>query len=208
MNKALIISSLLIFSAAGWAQRVEVTPFVGYKVGGDVPVEPERNDIDVKTIRFDDSVSAGVTVGFNVTEHFGLEFLWNRQPTKATGLLSGGGVFPTKADVDLDQYHGNFVYNFRDGDSKLRPFLLFGLGATRAAASDSSETRFSFGVGGGAKYFFHPNMGLRLQARWTPTYLYSTAGGVWCDWWGWCWVMPNDHYMNQGDFTAGWIFRF
>ena len=45
-------------------------------------------------------------------------------------------------------------------------------------------------------------------ARYTPTYLYSTSGGVWCNWWGYCWVVPNDHFLQQGDVTGGIVFRF
>jgi len=185
--------------------RFEVQPFVGYKFGGSVPVG--SNSLDIAKIGFDSSMNYGVSATFNATESLGFEFAWNRQATNAVGRLNGGGDHPEKFDANLDQYHGNFVLTFSP-DEKLRPFLLFGAGVSRAAAGGDSRSNFSFAVGGGVKYFFTDHMGVRLQARYTPTYLFTTPGGTWCNWWGVCWVIPNDHYMSQGDVTAGWILSF
>ncbi len=187
-------------------ERFEIQPFVGFKYGGSIPVQ--QNDLNLAKISIDTSVNAGVSFTFNATENLGLEFLWNRQPTKATGVLSGGGKYPEKININLDQFHGNLLINFNEEDAPLRPFLLFGLGATRGSGQGSSETKFSFGLGGGIKYFFTKNMGVRLQARYAPTYLYSTAGGLWCNWWGYCWVLSNDKFLSQGDVTAGLVIRF
>jgi opacity protein-like surface antigen len=123
-------------------------------------------------------------------------------------VLPGGADDPDKVSINLDQFHGNILLNLRDEEEKLRPFILFGLGATRSSGAGSSLTRFSFGLGAGVKYFFTQGMGVRLQARWAPTYLYSTSGGVWCNWWGFCWTLPRDNLLHQGDVSAGWIFRF
>ena len=202
---ALLMLSLGLASLT-YAQRFEVTPHVGYKFGGWVPVTSDANDIG--ELRFDPSYSVGVNVGYNFSDHLGTEFLWNRQPTKAKALLLGGGELAEKADVDIDGYFGNIVYTFRDPYEKLRPFVFGGIGGTRATGGGASKTRVSFNVGGGVKYFIHNNMGIRLQMRWNPTYLYTTSGGIWCDWWGWCYHVPNDHYMHQGEATVGWIFRF
>jgi opacity protein-like surface antigen len=197
---------LFLFALPALAQgRFEVQPFVGYKFGGGVPVS--SNDLNINRINFNSSVNAGVSAGVNVTESIGLEFLWNRQPTQVSGRLADGGTHPQQFDAKLDQFHGNFLFNFNP-DEKLRPFVLFGVGATRASSGDASKANFSFAIGGGLKYFFTDNMGVRLQARYTPTYLFTTSGGTWCNWWGVCWVVPNDHYMSQGDVTVGWIFRF
>jgi len=209
--RILRVSSLLVVVAAGlFAQRFEITPTFGYKFGGTVPVfrdRPESPGPKVTEIKFKSSAAYGVNVAYNFTEHFALEFMWNRQPTRAEAKAGGGGLVGS-ADADIDQYFGSVVYNFGDIDSRMRPFLLFGGGATRAAAGDGSQTKGSFHLGGGLKMFLSENMGVRLQMRWTPTYLYSTPGGVWCDWWGFCWGITNDHFMNQGEASVGWIFRF
>jgi opacity protein-like surface antigen len=111
--------------------------------------------------------------------------------------------------VNVDQFHGNLVISFGGEEQhKLHPFFLFGLGASRIAGAGDSVTKFSYGLGGGVKYFVTPKFGIRAQIRYAPTYLYSTSGGVWCNWYGFCFVVPNDHYLNQGDATIGAIFRF
>ncbi len=202
----LLLVTLFAFSAL--AQRWEIQPFVGYKYGGSVPVQPVSTAPGITEVNTNSSISYGVTGGFNFTENFGLEFLWNQQPTQATGRLFNGADYSQKVDTTLNQYHGNFVITLRDPDSRLRPFLLLGFGATNISGPGSSFTRFSYGLGGGVKYFLKPNTGIRIQARYAPTYLYSTAGGVWCNWWGYCWLMSDNHYLNQGDVTVGWFFRF
>ena len=164
---ALAVAAAPAFGEGNW----EVQPFVGYKFGGNIPVGD--NDFDFTKIKIDPSVNVGVTAGYNFTEGLGLEFMWNRQPTKAVGILAAGGEDSEKVSVNLDQFMGNFLIHFRDSEEKLRPFILLGFGATRGSGEGSSRTQFSFGVGGGIKYFFTENMGLRLQARYAPTYLYS-----------------------------------
>ena len=50
--------------------------------------------------------------------------------------------------------------------------------------------------------------GLRLQARWTPTYIKSDSEGCWCDpYWG-CYVVGDAQYSNQYELTAGLTIRF
>jgi Outer membrane protein beta-barrel domain len=204
---ALIVAVLSVSVLPAAAQyRFELQPFVGYKFGGGVDVG--SNALGISRINVDSSIAYGATATFNPTENFGLEFLWNRQPTNASGSYSGGGTYPTKVGVTLDQFHGDFLFSFAGHGSKVEPFVLFGVGATDMHGAGSSTTKFSFGVGGGVKYFVSRHIGFRAQARYAPTYLYTTNGGVWCNWWGYCWTVPNDHFLQQGDVTAGVIFRF
>ena len=65
-----ILTTVVLFltgAVASWGQSIEITPFVGYKFGGSVPVQSDK--IDVNKIEFDDSISAGINAGFNFTEH-------------------------------------------------------------------------------------------------------------------------------------------
>ncbi len=192
------------------AQKVEISPFLGYRFGGSIPVSSEEAipDGDVDEIKFDAGVAGGVSAGYNVSEQLGVEFMWSRQYADAAAQFVDGGQLSPNANAKLDQFLGNILVNLRDPDAKLRPFILFGLGATRGSASGSSETKFAFTAGGGVKYWFSRNLGLRAQARWAPTYLFSTPGGVWCNWWGYCWVVSNDHFMHQGEASVGAVFRF
>ena len=191
----------------------EVQGFVGNMYGGTIPVTASLPNVGgINKISMNSSISYGLTAGINFADHFGAEFLWNHQPTQAAGKLVGGGEFPTKIDVSNNQYHGNFLFYFKPADSKFRPYALVGLGATNSSGKlttgDVSATKFSYGLGGGLKYYFSDNIGIRVQARYAPTYLYSTNDGLWCGWYGYCWVITDSHYLNQGDITVGATFRF
>ena len=203
----LILAILLVSGLPTLAQyRFEIQPFGGYKYGGGVNVG--SNPFGVNRINVDSSVSYGVTAAFNPAARLGLEFLWDRQPTHASANFNGGGSLGTKVGFTMDQYHGNLLFSLSDHGSKVEPFILVGFGASNMHGGGSSTTKFSFGVGGGLKYFVSEHLGFRVQARYTPTYAYTTSGGIWCNWWGVCWSIPNDHFINQGDVTGGVILRF
>jgi hypothetical protein len=108
---------------------------------------------------------------------------------------------------------GNYLFHFKEREATLRPFLLVGLGASSLTTDRSGvqgTTRFTFAVGGGAKYHISKHIALRGQLRYSPTYLTTTSnGGFWCDpFWGGCWVVGNDHYLNAFDMTGGITLRF
>ena len=187
--------------------RFEVQPYVGFKWGGSTGVAP--NITGVNKISLDSSVAYGVSATFNATPHFGVEFLWNRQPTQAAANLVTGGFLRPKTSVTVDQLYGDMLFSPLGGhETKLQPFILVGFGGSIIAGKGSSITKFAYALGGGVKYFFSEHLGARLQIRYAPTYLYSTSGGIWCTWYGFCYSVPNDHYLNQGDITGGLIVRF
>jgi hypothetical protein len=207
LRLALVFTVLLIGVLPSFAQQhFEIQPFVGYKYGGGLDVG--SNPFGINRINIDSSIAYGATFTFNPAARLGFEFLWNRQPTNSTGSLHGGGTYPQKFGVTLDQFHGDLLFSLTDHGSKLEPFALLGFGATDMHGAGSSTTKFSFGMGGGVKYFVSRHVGFRMQARYTPTYAYTSNGGVWCNWWGYCWVVGNDHFIQQGDVSAGLILRF
>ena len=51
-------------------------------------------------------------------------------------------------------------------------------------------------------------VGLKLQFRWTPTYVKTDTDGYWCDpYWG-CYTTGDSQYSNQIELNAGLTFRF
>lgn len=197
---------LLCASPALAQHRFELQPFVGYKWGGSLHLAPNIQTIG--EVNFKSSVNYGFSATYYGLPNWGLEFMWNRQPTKAVGTLNNGTTFPKQISLNLDEYHGNVLITLADDDKKFKPFILAGMGATIGSGAGNSTTKFSFGVGGGIKYFFSEHLGVRTQMRWSPTYMYSTSGDVYCDWWGFCWTVSDQHYLHQFDVTTGLIFRF
>jgi hypothetical protein len=162
-----------------------------------------------------DAFSWGLRLGFLATENVEIGFLFDQQ---ATQLEIGGTSSFELGDLNLNNYHGYFAYNFGDGDAPARPYVLLGLGATQYGSVSvgvagverdiDGTTKFS-GTGAlGIKIFPSPGFGLRLEARWTPTYIKSDAAGWWCDpFWG-CYVIGDAQYANQIELSGGVTLRF
>jgi len=211
---------VMIAGSSAWAQedhKVEVSLNLGFTasdgVDGDNHLAIDGNvynKIDPK-----DSVSWGLSGEYFLTENIEVGFLFDKQSSK---LEIAGSVIRVIGDMSIYNYHGIFSYNFGEAEAKMRPFFLAGIGATHYGNVDfdvagvqgslSGPTKASATFGGGVKYYASPSIGVRLQARWTPTYITTDTDGWWCDpYWG-CYVAGNAQYSNQFEFTGGINLRF
>jgi outer membrane protein W len=157
------------------------------------------------------SPSYGIGGGVYLTDNFLFNFDWTTQKSKIDGRLVTGAVNTDLADFNMNTYHFGGQYHFMDPESKLRPYFSFGVGWTGSKPDIngvSTFNRFSGAVGGGVKYFFHKNIGVFGQIRYMPTFVYSEPGGVWCNWYGYCWVVADNNYLHQGDAQFGVSVRF
>jgi opacity protein-like surface antigen len=209
----------VLAGSAAWAQnaRVELSGTAGWTFsdgvsGGSVTV-PGVGTFD----RIDpkDAFSWGVRLGFMVTENVEVGALFNQQ---STSLELGGTSTVKLGDEKLYNYHGYLAYNFGGADAKARPYILGGLGATQFGSVNVSLAGQSREVGGntkfsttwalGVKLNASPKVGIRLEGRWTPTYIKSDAAGWWCDpYWG-CYVVGDSQYANQFELNGGITLRF
>ena len=162
-----------------------------------------------------DSALFGFNVGVLVTDQVELGFLYGLQKSK---LEIDGTNQREVGDFSITGYHGYIAYNFGEADAPLRPFFLFGLGATNFGSIDvdiagaprtiAGETQFSTTIAGGLKYFFNPHVAAKFTARLTPTYIKTDPGGWWCDpYWG-CYTVADAKYANQFQFNGGLTIRF
>jgi len=199
--------------------RIEIAGVAGWSfadgVSGDT-VEAEDGNL-YNRIDPQDSFTYSLSAGYFLTENVEIGFLWGRQATK---LEASGTRVVEIGDINIDNYHGYFAYNFGDVDAPIRPYLMAGLGATRYGSvsftglsgeprQTQSTSRFSTTWGLGVKiYPGGGNFGVRAGVRWTPTYIKTDATGWWCDpWWG-CYVVGNSQYANQFEFSGGINLRF
>jgi len=215
---AIGVLCLLASVAPASAQRVEISGIFGWTISdgvfGDARLAGDGqlyNEIDLK-----DSQSFGFGVGIFLTEQAEVGFLYGRQ---SSTLIIRGATEREIGDIGITNYHPYVGYNFGDSGSKVRPYLLIGLGATNypsvsftSAAGQSretlSETQFSTTWGTGVKMYPSSNVGFRAGVQWTPTYIKSDAGGYWCDpYWG-CYLVGDPQYSNQFQFSGGVTVRF
>ena len=166
------------------------------------------NRIDPK-----DSIKWGLNFGYLATEQAEVGFQFSRQNSK---LTVGGTNTTDVGDMGILNYHGYVAYNFGEADTKVRPYVLIGVGATHFPSVDiprtqfqtPSNTKFSTTWGTGVKFFTSPKFGIKVGAQWTPVYLKSDANGWWCDPWFGCYVVGDAQYSNQLDILGGVVFKF
>jgi hypothetical protein len=223
-----IFIAMLLWASSAWSQeefqrtsdfqRLEFSFALGWTfsdgVSGETIVQgPDGNFYD----RVDpkDSSSWGFTGEYFILENLEVGFQFNRQ--KST-LEVGGTATREIGDFNVDNYHGIFSYNFGSSHTRVRPFLQMGIGATHYGAVDfvfdqvqgtiDGSTKASVTVGGGLKLFATENIGVRIQARLTPTYISTDDDGWWCDpFWG-CYTVGNVQYSNQIEMGGGINIRF
>jgi hypothetical protein len=211
------VATLATGVASAQDPRVEISGLAGWSfsdgVDGAEVVVPgvgAFNAIEPK-----DSFSWGLSLGFFATPNVEIEFLFDRQQSQ---LAVVGTSTIEIGDMSVDNYHGILAYNFGESDAQVRPFVFGGLGATRYGKFGfnvgnqdreiGGETQFSTTWGAGLKLYPGSNFGIRLQGRWTPTYIKSDAEGWWCDpYWG-CYVVGDAQYSNQFELTGGITLRF
>jgi hypothetical protein len=191
--------------------KVELGANIGYSLNsgfdlGFIVNDPLTN-IAYDRVTFKDALAYGASLGFFLRPGYEIEAEWGR--TEST--LQGESLAGNKDDfmgMNMDHIHGNFIYHYGYPEAKARPFFGIGLGVTIFSAEDfrggsgESETYFSGTLLAGVKVRAGQKVALRLQARWTPTYITSSPGGVWCGW-GACWTIADAHYTNSFGFTAG-----
>ena len=213
------VTFVTLAASAAWAQdaKVELSATAGWTfsdgVSGGPVVVPGAGSFD----RIDpkDAFSWGARLGFLINENSEIGFLFNQQSTK---LQLGGTSTVEIGDESVYNYHGYYAYNFGDTDATARPYFLIGLGATQYGSITAStgtrtqeiegETKFSGTAALGLKAFPSPKVGIRLEGRWTPTYIKSDAAGWWCDpYWG-CYMLGDAQYSNQFELSGGLIIRF
>ena len=202
------LACLVVSSSAALAQNIEATGHVGGQFNGGLDLSNTR----FRRIDVGNGVSFGATAGYLVGDHYGIEFQWNHNKANTVAQPVGGGTNIKLFQLTTNQYMGDFLFHFADREQKLRPFAMFGVGATSLSTNVSSVsgvTRFAFSLGGGAKYNLNRNIGVRAQAKWSPTYIATTNDGIWCDpFYGGCWVTGNNHYLQEFDVSVGLTFRF
>ena len=226
MSLKTIVAAAIIVGAAipasAQSPKVEISAIFGWTlsdgVSGDAILAQDGNlynRIDPK-----DSLNWGLSVAVPLPENYEVGFLYGKQmSTLEIGNDVSSTITKDLGDIAIDTYHVYFGYNAFPADAKVRPYAMFGLGATNFGSVEATRfngqiveiggnTQFSTTWGAGVKVYAGPNVGARFGVRWTPTYIKSDAAGYWCDpYWG-CYVVGNAQYSNQFDFSGGIMLRF
>lgn len=202
MKRFAIVLILALTAIPALAQQVEVTPFFGYRSGGEF----EADSIDpFGDVEIDDSDAWGVLVNIPLTPWSQIELMADFQ---TSNFQNSDDIFVPDQDlgeVDVAYYHVGFV--FQGDHPRVQPFGVFSLGATNIdpdLPGLDSETKFSTSFGGGVKIFFSKNVGMRFEGRGFYTVLDTDDDYGYCDYY--CYEYTDD--LWQGEIRAGLIMRF
>jgi opacity protein-like surface antigen len=190
--------ALLAISAPAQAQSWEVSGLAAITPSAGLDNQaPELSELNI---------AGGFTWDIQGARLFGprwgAEVLWTQQGSALTvGTEAGSTDLFT---MTIRQLHGDVVYHFGAADARLRPFVFGGLGATFFSADDlDSETKFSFALGAGVKYFRWESIGVRAHFRYKPTMLNDEDAADFCDPFGFC-----QGTLSQIEFAGGAVLRF
>ena len=153
------------------AQRLEISPFYGYRFGGEV-----QNPLTGRTYGFRDSEAYGLFLDLapRPNSPAKLELLWSRQDS-SVNLQGLAGLGRVDLTIDEIQIGGSL----ERGGQHLREYVSLLAGATYYSTEGyGSETRFSLGLGGGVKYFLTRNLALRADLRGFCTIVDSSGGFI------------------------------
>jgi opacity protein-like surface antigen len=203
---SLLVVLWICFASSAFAQgRFEVTPFFGSRFGGVIDVNTLDNDF----LTIKSSENYGVMGDVSLWGPVQGEFMWNRQPTSLTAHNVADDTYTFLTNAKLDMYQFSLLYQFRDPDAKLRPFMVAGLGFTHFDTHQVLDfsNRFSYNLGLGVKYYLIRNLGLRLDARWSPSHT-TQSNVIFCDFFFGCFPTTITNRAEQGQVNAGVIFRF
>jgi hypothetical protein len=206
---AAALSCLSIGSAAadGHDPRFELTPYLGYRIGGEF----EQQNGSAK-YELDEGHSAGLI--FNIAArdvNTQWQLLYGQQSTSLKTPLTFDPSARLGLDVEYFQFGGTYLFD-DDGDD-MRPFVALTAGVTHFAPTLSgvdAESFFSGSIGGGVQLWQTRRVGMRLEARVFATFV-STDGAIFCHsgpQTGGCAISIHGTALYQFEASAGVVFRF
>jgi len=168
--RRLLLASLLLVPAAAAAQpaHVELTPFVGYRLGGELDDEETR--LFDRDVELEESPSFGLVLDVPLFPNLALELLASRQPTEFRASRDLFGDDEELGDVDVTYLHAGVLWYW--GAGQVQPFFAIAAGLTEIApdipGADDAH-RLSGSLAGGARIFIDRHLGFRFEGRgyWT-----------------------------------------
>jgi hypothetical protein len=190
---------ILCLPRSGVAQTVEITPFAGYRFGGDLFEIASGRNMDT-----DGAPAVGAVVNVAVGGDVWFEALVSHQ--WAHESLPADAFHPAeRVHFAVDHWLAGGRQDFDTG--RVRLFLTGLLGLTRYAADDDSEIRFAVSAGGGMRWPAGRHLAVRLDGRVFTTFVDADGSATACGPRG-CLVGLDVDVAWQYEFTAGLSFGF
>jgi hypothetical protein len=148
-------------SRAEFNPRVELTPYVGYRMGGQFDIEDAATDTST-SVDVEDSSDWGIDLGIYRDRRSFYEILYSYQ---SAGLdTNDSSLKGTDLTIQYLQVGGTLLFD--DHDNYV-PYLSLTVGGTKfdAGGGYGSETKFSGSLGGGVRFPIGDRFAATLGAR-------------------------------------------
>jgi hypothetical protein len=190
-------------------KRFEITPMAGWQWGGSFETTG-GGGLPAGALRLKDSFAWGGIVSFLAASGSAVELTYLRQDTDvefdpaASGSNTNLGGF----SVNYIQIGGRQQFGRSE---KIHPFISgsLGIGILDPKEGDlDSSTRFSWSIGGGAKYTLASGRaGIRTDIKLWSTPVPSGQIEVWCGYYS-CVAGEGTEWITQGQWTGGLVLAF
>jgi hypothetical protein len=195
-------------AAGAEGPRFEITPFGGYRIGGEFDTQ-ETTTEESRTVDLEDGSSWGVDVGIYRDSWSFYEILYSTQSVN----LDSSDQALDRVDVSTDYIHFGGTLLFAD-EYWMVPYFSFTAGATMFDASGGydSDTKFSISMGTGLRLPFSDHVAATLGLRGYLTFV-SSDGGIFCvsrpqEGQSGCLLKSSGDTYFQGEATLGLTLRF
>jgi hypothetical protein len=207
MRSVLLATALLApaLATAEVPSSLEITPFGGYRMGGQIDAEDTSIDI-----RLRDSSSVGLILNGRHRDNTEWEVLYSYQDTTARIESAQEATF---TDVGFESQTAHFGGTYLFEGEKAIPYIALTIGGTRVRTSSpggESDTFFSGSFGVGLKLFPNSRVGVRLEARGYGI-LVSSSSAIFCSTdpeISGCAIRLSGDIASQIETFAGLSFRF
>jgi len=182
-------------------QQFEITPFAGYLFTSNL----QTFDGELK---INNSFNYGSALDIRISDDLLIELLYIRSVTGVSLRKEFYQTVEKLFDMSVEYFQGGAHVEIETGP--FRPFAAFTIGATYFKPKNNAyegNWEFSFTAGGGIKYYFTNNLGVRLQWRFLVPIYFTSASIFVNDGYSYIFVTGGT-YILQYDLTAGLIISF
>lgn len=196
--RPLALILLLSAPAPVVAQTFEISPFAGYRFGGDLFEAAAEQFLDI-----DGAPVAGAVINVGMWNGLSFEALASTQ-------WADIDVRPHAFDPPVREraYVNQFLAGGRQdfGNRNVRPFMTGLAGLTHYSVNGDDEVRFALSGGGGVRIGADHHVQLRLEGRVYTTFVDVEVESAVCG--GGCVGFVDVDVAWQAEFTAGLVFAF
>lgn len=213
MRPHLILISLIsigftaptVQAAGAKKQQFELSPFIGYRMGGDFDHEVNSTE---SSIELEDTTSLGAVLAWNYDGKRQGELLFSHYSTEFSNQLgdSESTIFES-ADIGVSYLH--LGGNVPIASGALPFWLSGGLGISYIKPDDNAlddETHFSMNLGLHTQVNLSDQLALKIGARGYGTF-FDSDSEIFCNNAN-CTITVSSEVWLQGELHAGLVFKF